>query len=181
MGSEISLTQTKPNFLVKAIGSFKQKPGCPDYVHTSLDKNKISKLCLNECYNPTNERNKIDRIEVVKIKVIKDLDNLNTAIQDPWKVFKCQDKGEGCSFQFTDSDFLIDKNETVYYVRAIQEETLAVGGDPLRCVLDEEGECIKTVPCYASGSKFDPKDDCLAPIGERAWSSPIFISHENSS
>ena len=181
MGSEISLKQTKPNFSVKAIGSFKQKPGCPDYVHTSLDKNKISKLCLNECYNPTNERNKIDRIEVVKINVTKDLNNLNTAIQDPWKVFKCQDIGEGCSFQFTDSDFLIDKNETVYYVRAIQEETLAVGGDPLRCVLDEEGECIKTVPCYASGSKFDPKDDCLAPIGERAWSSPIFISHENSS
>ena len=181
MGNEISLKETKPNFSVKAIGSFKQKPGCPDYVYTSLDQKEISRLCLNECYNPTNERNKIDRIEVVKITVTKDLDNLDKAIEDPWKVFNCNDSGAGCSFHFTDPNFLIDKNETIYYVRAIQEETLAVGGDPLRCELDEKGQCLKTAPCYASGPKFNPEDDCLAPIGERAWSSPIFISHENSS
>ena len=40
---------------------------------------------------------------------------------------------------------------------------------------------METKPCYASGPKFDPNDDCLAPIGERAWSSPIFISKQNSS
>ena len=181
MGSEISIKQNNPTFSVTAIGSLKQEPGCPDYVHTSLEKDAISRLCLNECYNPTNERNKIDRIEVIKITVTKDLDNLDEVIQDPWKVFSCKDNGEGCSFQFTDSDFLNAKDETVYYVRAIQEASLAVGGDPLRCELDEDGECLKTVPCYASGPKFDPNDDCLAPIGERAWSSPIFITHENPS
>ncbi len=118
---------------------------------------------------------------MIKITVTKDLDNLDEVIQDPWRVFSCKDSGEGCSFQFTDSDFINAKDETVYYVRAIQEASLAVGGDPLRCELDENGECLKTVPCYASGPKFDPKDDCLAPIGERAWSSPIFITHENPS
>jgi len=181
MGSEISIKQTNPTFSVKAIGSFKQESGCPEYVHTSLEKDAVSRLCLNECYNPTNERNKIDRIEVIKITVTKDLDNLDEVIQDPWKVFSCKDNGEGCSFQFTDSDFLNAKNETIYYVRAIQEASLAVGGDPLRCELDEDGECLKTTPCYASGPKFNPNDDCLAPIGERAWSSPIFITHENPS
>ena len=181
MGSEISIKQNNPTFSITAIGSLKQEPGCPDYVHTSLEKDAISRLCLNECYNPTNERNKIDRIEVIKITVTKDLDNLEEVIQDPWKVFSCKDNGEGCSFQFTDSDFLNAKDETVYYVRAIQEASLAVGGDPLRCELDENGECLKTAPCYASGPKFDPNDDCLAPIGERAWSSPIFVTHENPS
>ena len=180
MGSELSLSQTEPEFSVKAVGSFKQKAGCPDYVYSSLKEIQISELCLNECYNPSNERNKIDRIEVVRITVTQDLDNLERFIQDPWKVFPCEDKGEGCEFQFKDSDFLNKKSEIVYYVRAIQEPTMAVGGNPLRCLLDENGNCLKTQPCYASGSKFDPKDDCLAPIGERAWSSPIFISYENS-
>ncbi|GIT61484.1 MAG: hypothetical protein Ct9H300mP20_13110 [Gammaproteobacteria bacterium] len=43
---------------------------------------------------------------MIKITVTKDLDNLDEVIQDPWKVFSCKDNGEGCSFQFTDSDFL---------------------------------------------------------------------------
>ena len=89
-----------------------------------------------------------------------------------------RDKGEGCTFQFNDPNFLSNQNEAIYYVRAIQEATLAVGGDPLRCTLDKDGKCIKTEPCYASGPKFNPNDDCLAPIGERAWSSPIFISNK---
>ena len=181
MGSELSLTDSELTFSVKAVGSFQQKPGCPDYVHTSLDKEEISRLCLNECYNPSNERNKIERIEIVKIKVSENIDSLQEAIEDPWKVFQCNDIGEGCKLEFRDSVFLNATEEIVYYIRAIQEPSLAVGGDPLRCKLDEEGNCIETNPCYASGSKFDPTDDCLAPIGERAWSSPIFISSENSS
>ena len=181
MGSELSITDIDPTFSVKVVGSFKQKPGCPEYVYTSLSKDEISRLCLNECYNPSNERNKIEKIEVIRIRVPENQNNLKEAIDDPWIVFKCNDVGEGCSFNFNDSDFFKLKGEIVYYVRAIQEPTLAVGGDPLRCKLDQKGNCIETKPCYASGPKFDPNDDCLAPIGERAWSSPIFISKQNSS
>ena len=54
-----------------------------------------------------------------------------------------------------------------------------MGGDPLRCDRNEKGECIKINPCYASGSDFNPDDDCLAPVGERAWSSPIFLNYLN--
>ena len=37
--------------------------------------------------------------------------------------------------------------ETAYYVRVLQEESLAVGGDPLRCERDEEGNCTKINIC----------------------------------
>jgi len=78
--------------------------------------------------------------------------------------------------QLEDPDFRAAGREHVYYVRAIQEPTPAVNGDPLRCERDAAGRCVKTRPCYASGPDFDPDDECLAPVEERAWSSPIFVS-----
>ncbi len=179
MGSEYVMSKN-PQFEVRAIGSFKQKPGCPDYVYNAMDPDEISRLCLNECYNPGNVRHKIDRIEIVKVTPTTQLDLLSENIQDPWKVFLCEDKGEGCSIFFSDDEYALNNENSLYYVRAIQEETDTVGGDPLRCELNEAGECIKIRPCYSSGSKFDPKDDCLAPLGERAWSSPIFLTHPMS-
>ena len=179
MGSEYLLSKN-PKFEVRAIGSYIQKPGCPDYVYKAMSPEEISRLCLNECYNPGNERHKIDRIEIVKITPTTELNFLSNNIQDPWKVFLCDDDGEGCSVTFSDDDYALNNKSSLYYVRAIQEKTNAVGGDPLRCELNEEGECIKTRPCYSSGPKFDPKDDCLALVGERAWSSPIFLTHPMS-
>ena len=179
MGRERNISQ-KPQFEVTAIGSFKQKPGCPEYVHTAMSAEEISRLCLNECYNPSNERNKIDRIEIVKITPTTELDSISNNIQDPWKVFTCNDKGEGCSANFFDDEYVLDNKSSLYYARAIQEPTNIVGGDPLRCELNEAGECIKIRPCYSSGPDFDPNDDCLALVGERAWSSPIFLTHPMS-
>ena len=180
MGRELSSSEN-PKFEVRALGSFKQLPGCPDYVNNTMKKDEIERLCLNECYNPSNERNLIDRIEVIKIKPTLNLNALQEVIQDPWLVLDCEDKGQGCSVSFEDPEFSKDKSNSVYYVRAIQEETLAVGGDPLRCEYNDKGECIKINPCYASGPDFEPSDDCLAPIGERAWSSPIFLNYLNQS
>ena len=179
MGRERNISQ-KPQFEVTAIGSFKQKPGCPEYVYTAMSAEEISRLCLNECYNPSNERNKIDRIEIVKITPTTELDSISNNIQDPWKVFTCNDKGEGCSANFFDDEYVLNNKSSLYYARAIQEPTNIVGGDPLRCELNEAGECIKIRPCYSSGPDFDPSDDCLALVGERAWSSPIFLTHPMS-
>ena len=179
MGRERNISE-RPQFEVTAIGSFKQKPGCPDYVHTAMSAEEISRLCLNECYNPSNERNKIDRIEIVKITPTSKLDSISNNIQDPWKVFTCNDTGEGCSVNFFDDEYVLNNKSSLYYARAIQKPTNMVGGDPLRCELNEAGECIKIRPCYSSGPDFDPNDDCLALAGERAWSSPIFLTHPMS-
>jgi len=179
MGNE-SVIESNPEFEVKAVGSFKQNPGCPEYAHTSLGKKEIARLCLNECYNPSSQRNIIDRIEIIKIIPSINPETISDRIQDPWKVFQCPPSEEGCSVNFSDDEFK-NNSESIYYVRAVQVETSAVGGDPLRCSLDEQGNCIETRPCYASGKDFDPIDDCLAPVGERAWSSPIFLSKPNKS
>ncbi len=180
MGSEVTMAQN-PIFEVRVLGSFKQNPGCPEYSLNSLSEEELSRLCLNECYNPSNERNIISKIEIIKIIPTKKLSEYKNSIFDPWKTILCEDKGSGCTASFTDEQYSKDNQDVLYYVRAIQEDSLAVGGNPLRCEKNSQGECIKINPCYASGKDFDPLDDCLSPIGERAWSSPIFLSYPNSS
>ncbi len=96
-------------------------------------------------------------------------------IEDPWLVLPCDDLGDGCRVEFEDSEFTRLARETVYYVRAIQEPSQAVSADPLRCERDESGRCVSARPCYASGPDFEPTDECLASVAERAWSSPIFV------
>ena len=67
------------------------------------------------------------------------------------------------------------EREHLYYVRALQERTPAVNGDPMRCTRDAQGRCLTARSCPASGPDFDPRDDCLSPVRERAWSSPIWL------
>ena len=78
--------------------------------------------------------------------------------------------------QSRDPDFEADRRDTVYYVRALQAETPAINGANARVVLDADGLAVSASPC--SGGYATPEDDdCLAPVRERAWSSPIFIDH----
>ena len=51
-----------PTFQVRAVGSFKQKPGCPSFAKAGLDENRLTKLCSGECDNPSDVRSKITRI-----------------------------------------------------------------------------------------------------------------------
>jgi hypothetical protein len=175
MGSEVSIDAT-PRFEVRAAGAFEQKPGCPVGIEDLLTPERLQRLCLGECYNPGDQRKRITRIEVVRIRPQLRADEpVEPLIEDPWRVFACPADPAGCRVEFEDPDFREQDREMVYYVRAIQEPSLAVGGDPLRCERDAAGRCMKTRPCYASGPQFDPSDECLAPIEERAWSSPIFL------
>ena len=80
---------------------------------------------------------------------------------------------EGGRATVEDEDFLRDGRETIYYVRAIQEPSLAVNGAPLRCERDEAGSCVRSRPCQRGPDGWP--DDCLAEVEERAWSSPIFL------
>jgi hypothetical protein len=94
-------------------------------------------------------------------------------IEDNWKVFPCDRAQAGCSAEFDDPDF---SRDTVYYVRAIEEETPTVNGKNLRTTFDEKGNALDVTPCYGD-YRTEEKDDCLGMVGHRAWSSPIYVDY----
>jgi hypothetical protein len=176
MGSEVEVDSV-PSFRVRAVGAFEQKPGCPESTRKRLSSERLALLCLGECYHPGERRRPIDRIEVVRIRPqLRPDEPVGGLVEDPWRSFPCSGDEAGCAIEFEDPELPASGRSAVYYVRAIQRPSPAVGGDPLRCVRDGAGRCIESRPCYASGPAFDPSDDCLAPVGERAWSSPLFLS-----
>jgi hypothetical protein len=160
MGSELALGTT-PSFEVRGVGSLAQLPGCPEYATASLSPERLAHLCLGECYHPSNQRRRISRIEVVRIRPQATPDEpIESLIEDPWQVFDCPLEPEGCSVRFSDPSFAAEGRDSLYYVRAIEEPSLAVGADPLGCL------------------EAPPEDDCLGEVEERAWSSPIFVDFE---
>ncbi len=175
MGSEVQVDQA-PRFRVRAVGSFMQKPGCPDGSAQGLPEGRLDHLCRGECYYPSSERHPITRIEVVRIKPqVKADEDILSLIEDPWLVLPCAGDASGCVAEFEDPEQPTSNREYVYYVRAIQAETQAINAGNVRCRYDENGACIEAKPCYGS-YRTDVDDDCLAPVEERAWSSPIYVS-----
>ena len=168
-------TGDAPRFRVRAAGSFAQKPGCPEWSTSSLSKERLEALCFGECYNPSDERRKITRIEVVRITPQASADEpVEGLIQDSWKRFECPPSQDGCTFEFEDPDFVAGGRDVIYYVRAIQEPTLAVNAGGVRCDRDADGNCVNPKPCFGD-FKTPMDDDCLTENEERAWSSPIFV------
>ena len=172
-------TKQNPTFNVKAVGAFKQKPGCPDYSSSSLSKKDLVNICKNECYNPSDERKIITRIEVIKINPqINSNEDIERLIKDPWKVFNCPLNESGCSVNFIDESYSLDKRDATYYVRAIQESSPAINTENVRCEYNLDGECTKVNACYGD-YRTSKQDDCLSMSEERAWSSPIFVDFTN--
>ena len=177
MGSEHSTTDN-PRFRVSALGAFKQQPGCPAHAIAALGEERLQALCGGECYNPGDERHRIDRIEVVRIRPqIAPDEPVDKLIEDPWKTFDCNGDPAGCTVEFEDEEFSRTGRESVYYVRAIQEPTPMINAANVRCEYDESGACIAVNPCYGD-YRTSREDDCLAPAEQRAWSSPIFVAHD---
>ncbi|MGC6472065.1 MAG: DUF3604 domain-containing protein [Parvibaculales bacterium] len=175
MGGKVTDTQSG-TFRVKAVGSFKQKPGCPDFAVEALGQDRIDMLCSGECYNPGDERNLIERIEIVRIRpqmVAGEL--IDTLIEDPFLVHQCEPDQNGCSFEFTDPSFSADQRDALYYARAIQEPRPTINAEPIKCTLDEEGNCIDAEICYGDYRSGD--SDCTTMKDVRAWSSPIYVNH----
>ncbi len=179
MGSVVAGQAASPILRVSAAGAFEQLPGCPDFVDGALTPERIERICLGECYHPSDQRRSITRLEVVRIQTqTRAEESIDTLVEDPWRVFPCDDQGEGCTATFEDPEFLADAGaagrEIIYYARAIQEPTPAVNAGGFRCTRDAEGNCIEVNPCYADDRTAED-DDCLSPNEEHAWSSPIFV------
>jgi hypothetical protein len=179
MGSELN-TDSSPEFKVRAVGAFEQAPGCPEFSRRGLGAERMAALCRDECYNPSERRKIIERLEVVKITPqVRPGEPIDGLIQDPWLVHPCPQDQLGCSFSFSDPDYAPGERDAVYYVRAIQQASAAINGANLRCEYDANGQCIAVDPCHANEALTDYEDDCLAPVQERAWSSPIFVDYPN--
>ena len=165
-----------PRFRVRAAGDFRQAPGCPSFTEQGLSASRLEHLCGGECYNPTNERLHITRIEVVRIRPqIRPGEDVASLIEDVWRSLPCNDEGQGCTVEFSDSDFSRVRRDTVYYVRAIQEATPRVNGANLRPTRDGSGRTTAVDPCW--GDYRNARDDaCAADVEERAWASPIFVN-----
>ena len=177
MGSETELDKN-PRFIARAMGSLEQKPGCPDYAVNSLGKERIQHLCKNECYNPSDIRREIDRIEIIKIIPQQyEGEKLDDLILDPWKSFQCSGSEE-CFITFSDTDFEAQQRDALYYARAIEKESKIVNAGNLRCDLDAFGQCKEVNICYGSPLQNPREEDCLENGEERAWSSPIFVDYK---
>ncbi len=171
MGQTVS-SSVEPQFRARAVAAFKQKPGCPDYVSTALGQDQ-QRLCGGECYNPSDERYSLARLEVIKILPQQTPEeDLADLIIDPWRSFDCE--GAECEVEFSDPDYLDQDRTAAYYLRAVQEATPTINGAGLRCEYNETGECIAVNICYGH-SQTDRSDDCLAEVEHRAWSSPIWV------
>lgn len=175
MGSEVALAEA-PRFRVRAAGARKQQTGCPPSSVDALGPERIADLCREECHYPSDERQRITRIEVVRIRPqARDDEDVGELIEDPWRTFPCPAEGEGCAVEFEDEEFATAGRNALYYVRAIEEPSEAVNGANLRCTYDDDGNCVSVDPCYANEALTPYQDDCLERIEERAWSSPIWV------
>ena len=162
-----------PRFRVRAIGSQKQQPGCPDHAASGLAADRLERLCRSECHNPSDARQRIARIEVVRIRPQQVAgEPVDGLIEDPWRTFACAPNEAGCEVEFVDGEFAVRARDALYYVRAIEEPTLAVNGNGLACTRSAEGECIAL-----DATPKDAYDDRLGNVEERAWSSPIFVDY----
>ena len=175
MGAEVAL-RTSPRFAARAVGALVQRPGCPDWAVNALPPARLEALCRGECYNPGDERRRITRIEVVRVRPQRHAgEPVGPLIEDPWLSLGCPPDPGGCRVEFEDSDFVAAGRDAAYYVRAIEEPSPAVNAGGLRCEYDAQGQCVRSHPCYGDyRTPFD--DDCLTMNEERAWSSPIYVN-----
>jgi hypothetical protein len=175
MGGRTGLAEA-PVFQATAIGSFEQKPGCPEHVGAQLGPERMARLCGGECYHPSDRRRPITRIEVVRIRPQQRAgEPIGTLIEDPWRVLPCDGDPSGCSVRFSDPSFVGSRRDALYYVRAIEAPTPTINGDPLRCTRDASGRCTAVDLC-----RDDRDDDCHAPDEPRAWSSPIYLEQDTA-
>lgn len=172
MGGTTELTQA-PIFQVRAAGSLEQTDGCPEASLNALGEEGLERVCRGECYNPSDTRRPITRIEVVRIRPqIAASEPVDPLIEDAWRVFECEPDLAGCSVTFTDPEFETSGRDAIYYARAIEAPSMAINASGLRCEYDDAGRCTEVNACADSTPA---SDDCMSETEHRAWSSPITL------
>lgn len=186
MGSIVQAFDEEPEFRVHAVGAYQDTMDCDrrryEFPMSGGDYEAfVENVCRGVCYSPDRNapRLNIERIEVVRIQrqtSASDETDVASLIQDPWLTLPCEGDMEGdgeanCYATFTDPEYETSGRDAVYYVRAIQETTLAVNGQPLGCISENSTGCTETITCDLD----DPEDECLSETNERAWSSPIYL------
>jgi len=170
MGTEIE-TDANPTFRVRAVGSFEQQDGCPDASAEALGPDELERLCLGECYHPSDTRRPIERIDVIRVRPqVFEGEAISPLVDDPWRSLDCELDPSGCVATFTDDEFATSGRDAVYYARVFEPEKPTANGDPINCDRDAQGRCLEANPCTDEGN-------CLAPGRPRAWSSPIYVDH----
>ena len=128
MGSRVERSET-PGFSVRALGSLQQEPGCPDSAIEAAGRERLQTLCQNECYNPSDQRRQIERIEIVRIRPQQRPDEaIDPLIEDAWLVHDCLPNQMACEFTFTDDEFSAAERDTLYYVRALETASATLNG-----------------------------------------------------
>jgi hypothetical protein len=174
MGSAVELAAA-PRFAVRAVGSLAQEPGCPPESRADLPAERLARLCGGECHHPGDARRPIAAIEIVRIRPQREPgERVEALVEDPWRRFECAPDPAGCRVEFEDPEYPASGRDAVYYARALEAPSPAVNGANLRTELDAAGNAVRTRPCFADW-RTPADDDCLAPVQERAWSSPIFV------
>jgi hypothetical protein len=171
MGSVTPMSEA-PVFQVRAVGSLAQQPGCPDWAAAALGPERLQRVCMNECYHPSDRRRLVTRIEIVRIRPQLAADEpIGERIDDPWRRFDCAPDPGGCAVTVSDPDWVGLGRDALYYARVFEEPELAINAGNLRCERDAAGNCVSVRLCGSDG----PDDLCLAEREPRAWSSPIFL------
>lgn len=172
MGSDL-IQDAPPRFRVKAVGSPILNPGCPQVLVEAMGKEFIDDVCDGQCYNPSNRRHPIVRIEVVKVRQqLEPEEPIGPLVQDPFVVFDCDPEKSVCEAEFEDPDYAGEDRTVAYYVRAIQEEAPSVNAQNFKCRYEDD-TCVEMDPCRSTP---DPDNTCMGVAEERAWSSPIYLT-----
>ena len=120
MGSAQRL-DAAPTFRVRAAGSFEPRPGCPEETKALLSPERLTSLCLGECYFPSNRRRPITRIEIIRIRRQLDpSEPIAPLIEDPWQTFSCEGGEQGCEVVFRDDEYPRLDRPTAYYARVVE-------------------------------------------------------------
>jgi hypothetical protein len=144
----------------------------------TLEAKHLEKMSLGECYNPSDERYLIERIEVIKIRPQAFSDeNVTQLIEDSWRSFDCEPSAGGCTVEFEDPNFAADGRDALYYIRALEEPVATINGGNLRTTFDSNGKAISTDPCFGDFRTAE-QDDCRNLGSQRAWSSPIYVDYK---